>query len=126
MERSREAEPPKQKPTVKRAGADSGGSGSVGLEIGYGGLHVFKETTELDLLDVRHVLEQFVAGGETGGASEVVNAEGVDTLFGEAKSQLFVEVVEAAHVGADDDAWRVAAGWAGCAKYAEKGVPLGR
>ena len=82
----------------------------MGLQVGDGGLHVVEEARELDLVDVWHVLERFVAGGEAGGAPKVVNAQRVDTLFGEAESQFFVEVVEAAHVGADDDTWRVGRG----------------
>src|SRR6476661_3661581 len=82
----------------------------MGLKIGNSGLYILEDVAEPDLLDMGHVLERFVAGGRAGGAPKVVNAEGVDTLLGEAESELFVEVVEAAHIGADDNAGRVGRG----------------
>ena len=56
------------------------------------------------LLDVRHVLEVVVALRHAGGAAEVVERDRGVPALGEPQRELFVEVVEAAHVREDHDA----------------------
>jgi hypothetical protein len=52
-----------------------------------------------------------VACGETGCATEIVDGESCNPSFGKAQRQLFVELVQPAYIGVDEDLRRSWVGW---------------
>src|SRR5579884_2105741 len=63
------------------------------------GLHILLEGRSLHLLNMGPELKRVVAGRQSGGAAKIVDCQRANALFGEAQSQVFVELVQAAHIG---------------------------
>ena len=92
--------PPKQKPVVNSASTRNSSCArrwSTAARMSAG------RPAQVDLLDVRHVLELVAAPGDARRPAEVVDRERVDAVLGEPQRELLVVGMQAADVGEDQD-----------------------
>src|SRR5579875_341883 len=70
-------------------------------QVSQRGVDIGEESLLLYLLHMWHVLERVVARGQTGGTAKIINRHRFGAGFGETQRQVFVELVQPAHIGKD-------------------------